>query len=78
MRKSIVLWLTSLIVAAGVASALTLGQTRDSEARILSGPDIGFRVEGKNSSGDPIGSLMVRIDGKWVAAGFAPTIRRAK
>jgi hypothetical protein len=71
-------WLASLLVAAGIASALTFAQTRQGDARILSGADIGFRVDGKNASGDPVGTLMIRIDGKWVEAGFAPTIRRAK
>jgi hypothetical protein len=37
------------------------------EAKIVSGSDIGFRVErpGKDSVG---GTLMVRINGKWVPA----------
>jgi hypothetical protein len=78
MRTWIVLWLASLMVVAGVASALTYARTEQADAHNLSGNDLGFRLEGKNSSGDPVGALMVRVDGKWVEAGFAPRLRRAK
>ncbi len=32
---------------------------------IISGPDLGFRVEGRKGS-NVMGTLMVRINGKWV------------
>ena len=40
---------------------------------ILSGPDIGFRVEGKTPGG-VLGTLMVRLKtGEWVEAHAAPS-----
>jgi len=42
---------------------------------ILSGPDIGFRVE--SWRGDtPIGKLIVKVDGKWVEVEFASGFKR--
>jgi hypothetical protein len=46
------------------------------EPRVLSGPELGFRVEGTARDGAPIGSLVVRIDGKWVATQFQSGVRR--
>ena len=39
------------------------------DPHILSGPDIGFRVEGRARQGDVVGTLMVRLkNGEWVRA----------
>jgi hypothetical protein len=70
-------WITSLAIMALLASGLTYAQTRR-EPRILSGADIGFRVEKTNQSGEPVGTLMVRINGEWVAVGSSPTWTPAK
>ena len=41
---------------------------------ILSGPDIGFRVEGKTPGGGVTGTLMVSLKtGEWVEAHAAPS-----
>ena len=69
-----------LIVAAGVfASGVLFAQRRllEPDYRIVSGSDVGFRVEGKDVSGRPMGRWMVRIDGQWVEAVDTPTARRA-
>jgi hypothetical protein len=78
MRKVMMFWLASLAVVAVLASGLTLAQTKQGERRILSGDDIGFRVESTNRSGEPVGTLMVRIDGAWMPVASAPTFRPAK
>ena len=67
-------WVLSLVVVATIASKLgaqavppvpfdrpfiTEGTT------ILSGGDIGFRVE-RTQEGVPLGTLVVRVDGRWV------------
>jgi hypothetical protein len=39
--------------------------------RVISGSDLGFRVERQGADGTPIGRLVVRINGQWVEAGFA-------
>jgi hypothetical protein len=41
------------------------------------GSDLGFRVDGTARDGAPIGALVVRVDGKWVAPQFQPVLRRA-
>ena len=67
-RKRIVLgliWALSLIIVGVFAHAKTL--QRPVTPTVLSGSDIGFRVQGR--AGDRvIGTLVVRINGEWVVA----------
>ena len=87
MRNWIVLWLASLVVVAVLASALMRAQTTPEElkrraqeqlpgSRVISGNDIGFRMEGTNQAGEPVGKLVVRIDGQWVVATSKMSIQR--
>ena len=84
MQRWIVLWLASLAVVAGFTSALMRAQapsqvpppytqTQPPAARIVSGADIGFRVE-SSKDGRAVGTLVVRINGQWVetTASIAP------
>lgn len=77
MRRLIAFWLASLILVAVVASGLTVlaqGQTQ-----LLTGNDVGFRVEGTDRrTGNPTGTWVVRLNGEWVEVGSAPTIKRVK
>ena len=76
MKKSVLLWLLSLVPTAVVTASIVMAQTRPTEPRILSGDDIGFRVEGNDPrTGNPTGTLVVRIDGKWVAISPAGGVR---
>jgi hypothetical protein len=36
---------------------------------VLSGPDVGFRVEGMRGD-TPVGTLVVKVNGRWVAVDF--------
>ncbi len=74
MSRIAVLWALSLLVVGGLASALTA----QSQPTILSGSDVGFRVERVGTSGEPVGTLMVRVNGKWVEAGWATQVMPAK
>ena len=66
------------LLGAGAASAVGAAAAGQSnEPRVLSGSDLGFRVEGMARDGAPIGTLVVRVDGKWVAPQFQPGMRRA-
>jgi hypothetical protein len=74
MRGWLSIWLLSLIVVAMIASALSRAQTQAPNPRaqsqlpnlpIVSGSDIGFRVEG-TKDGRAVGTLVVRINGQWV------------
>ncbi len=78
MRRTLVLWwVVSLFVAAGLASTVTLAQMR-MPPMMLSGPDIGFRVEGFNRGGLPTGTLMVRMGGEWIEVGTATRVHPVK
>jgi hypothetical protein len=70
-------WMLSLVAVGTIASVLTSAQGRlqvpgqppliTEGTTILSGNDIGFRVE-RTQDGVPIGTLVVRVDGRWVEA----------
>lgn len=79
MKRLILLWLASLITVAAASATFTWAQTRQTEPRILSGPDIGFRVEGRDPrNGTPTGTLMIRLNGEWVEAGSTGGTRLLK
>ena len=40
--------------------------------KVLFGNDVGFRVEG-DRAGTPVGEIVVKINGQWVAADVSPT-----
>ena len=83
MGKWIGIWLVSLIAVAGLASVMVRAQLAPfsrpkaelADAPILSGADFGFRVEG-TQNGRAVGTLMVRVKGQWVEAGFSGTFNR--
>jgi hypothetical protein len=64
-----------------VALAYTVGRAagqaplRPLSPTVLSGDDIGFRVEAEQG-GVAVGRLVVRIDGKWVEAELRGGVRR--
>ena len=80
MHKWIALLFASLIAVAIFASGVMRAQTAllEREYRIVSGTDVGFRIEGTDQSGKPVGRWMIRVDGQWVEASTAPGLRRAQ
>jgi hypothetical protein len=42
---------------------------------IISGSDLGFRVDGRKGN-TPLGTLVVRINGQWVEAEFGAGVKR--
>jgi hypothetical protein len=68
-------WMSSLIGVGTVGAARAAQQP---ESEVFSGSDIGFRGESVGRWGQRIGTLVVRVDGKWVPAEFAPGVRTAK
>ena len=72
------LWLVSLVIVSALRAALAVAQTRLPEPRVLSGNDIGFRVEGRDVSGNPTGTFVVRINDEWREVGFWPYLRTLK
>ncbi|MEO7134297.1 MAG: hypothetical protein ABI024_08750 [Vicinamibacterales bacterium] len=75
MRKWILLWMASLITVAALTSVMMRAQTRE-EPRILSGADLGFRVESTSPAGDAVGTWVVRLNGRWVTASSKMSIQR--
>jgi hypothetical protein len=85
MQKWIVLWLASLAVVAGFIALMRAQAPSQvpppftSQAppapRVVSGADIGFRVEG-NKDGRAVGTLVVRINGQWVETAASLTARQ--
>jgi hypothetical protein len=70
MRTWIVLWLVSLALVAGFTSALMRAQAPN--ARVVSGADLGFRIDAQNQDGEPLGRFVIRVDGKWVPVASFP------
>jgi hypothetical protein len=67
-----ILWLSSLVAVAVWA------QERvhiTGPPRMLSGSDIAFRIDRMDVEGTPVGSLLVKIDGKWVEPAFTPRMK---
>ena len=70
IRVGIVSAVALLIVFGGWISAQVLQPRPVQPPVVLSGSDIGFRVEGQR--GDAVtGTLVVRVDGKWIDAQLA-------
>ncbi len=86
MPKTTTSWTASLVVTALLASAATAVATATLQLppdprtpRILTGPDVGFRLDGTDPrNGRPTGTLMVRINGQWVETSAVPGVQLAK
>ena len=76
MKRTVVLLVVALIAITSVwVAAQAIGAQKVDPPIILSGSDVGFRVEAWRGS-TPIGQVVVRIDGKWVEADFGGGPRR--
>jgi hypothetical protein len=78
MRRMVLAVIVALLLAGGGWVAGQTAQVQPYRAPahpgILTGADIGFRVEGKTREGAVIGRLMVRLpNGQWVEAHGSPT-----
>ena len=72
MKRLVLLWLASLVVVALMTSAFTLAQAQQDGA-VVSGDDLGFRLDGTDRSGNPTGALVIRVDDEWVEVRFSMT-----
>jgi hypothetical protein len=64
----LVLWIVSLVCAAEWGARAQ--ETPPQPGIVLSGPDVGFRVDGQ-TNGKPYGAFVVRMNGKWAEVGAA-------
>ncbi len=77
MARLIGFWVVSIAIAALLASVLTAqivpgGAFTRTPPRVVSGNDIGFRIEGTDRQGHPVGTLVVQVNGQWVEVSRAP------
>ena len=73
MLALVLAWVLSLVGAAAVGTAWA--QRLKPDPLVLSGADIGFRVDHMGRKDVAMGALVVRIDGKWVDAQFSGVVR---
>jgi hypothetical protein len=84
MRKTLALAGIAVAVGTALASCPDLiaqfaRPAPSGQARIVTGEDIGFRVEGVDPrSGAPTGTWMLRVNGDWVAIGSTSMIKPAQ
>jgi hypothetical protein len=71
----VILWALSLIIVAGFAQAQKKPQQAPPAPIVLSGADIGFRVQG-NRGDHVVGTLVVRMNGEWIAAEPADGVKK--
>ena len=72
--KLAAVWALSLIVVGSMSSSAQVRpgfQSLLELPTILSGSDVGFRIE-RTRDGIPVGTIVVRVDGRWVAAESSP------
>ena len=78
MARLVLFWVGSLMALALVTTTLTLAQVRRDVPRVVTGADLGFRVEGTDPSGNATGVFVVRLNGEWVPVSSMPTVRPLK
>jgi hypothetical protein len=70
-------WILSLVAVQAWAQSGARRIPRGAEPEVITGSDIGFQVD--HVKGDtPVGSLVVKRDGKWVGVEFGGRIIFAK
>lgn len=73
---------TAVVLVSGVTATAQFPRERPplpGAARIVSGDDLGFRVEGTDPrTGNPTGTWMIRMNGNWVEIGAIGVIKPAK
>lgn len=57
-------WILSLVVVAA-GSRLILAQTNNADRRVVSGSDLGFRIDSERN-GVPTGHFVIRVNGNWI------------
>jgi len=65
-------WLFSLIAVAAIAQSLPT--MPDAKPLVISGNDIGFRVD-RYEGRRPVGVIVVRVDGQWIEPKSVPQPR---
>jgi hypothetical protein len=72
-----VLWVASLFTVGALAREQAFQMNPLAEPVIVSGDEIGFRVEG-TLGGAPAGTLVIRRDGQWIEPRWKTVSRRIR
>ena len=73
-----------VVAVVGVCSLTAFAQfpresARPGQPRVVSGGDVGFRVEGTDlRTGNPTGVWVIKVNGVWMEVASVPVIRPAK
>ena len=60
------------VAATAWVTAQTLGPVKPvTPPKVMTGADVGFRVEGIRGGNTPVGALVVKVNGEWVEAEIA-------
>ena len=73
MKRSVVLWLSLLALVASTSAwvgAQSMIVKPVDQPTVLSGADVGFRVEGWHGT-TAVGKFVVRVNGQWVEAAMS-------
>ena len=75
MKRLMLFWIVSLVVVA--MATLAFAQGRLAQPQMLSGNDIGFRVESIDLGGKAVGTWLVRYNGNWIEVSSQGGLRPA-
>jgi len=70
MRRFLIPALCATLLAFAAAWLQAQPAQKESEPNVISGSDLGFRIEGYRG-GKPVGTLVVRVKGEWREAQFS-------
>jgi hypothetical protein len=73
MTRMVTAWLVMLLAATGIVVALSPQTPQQIPgAQVLSGAEVGFRLEGIDRSGNARGTWVVRVNDQWVPTVSVP------
>jgi hypothetical protein len=79
MTRPIPAWVVLILMLGALAAGAAMPEppafAQAPESRVLSGSDLGFRVERLDRAGNPQGTLVVRVNGAWIAATSSLSLR---
>jgi hypothetical protein len=81
MKRFVMFWMASLVLVVMATFAFAQNQfpqNRLPQPQMLSGNDVGFRMDGTDVNGRATGTFMVRYNGEWITVGPSMMARPAK
>ncbi len=69
------IWVLSLVLVGVVAAGQARMYRPLPEPKVMSGEDVGFRVEGMYGE-QPTGTIVIRVNGRWIEVGLGAGLAR--